>query len=600
MTVCTNDTRVTYNGITILDVLTEEVDISVRYDSQNVDPVGLAFTISVQGYIHTTSPGLTTLGISTAGQPLATRLTYLQGLLTAPRRTFAMYVGGQVYLHCEPGATENCNPGLAGTNPATVDIENGPRTAMRIIAILGEHAVKVQFKISYVIPICYNGNQFSGLLNLRFWLADDIDCSNWMTTRTYTGRLRVRHRKIDPRIMGRAFAIPPLSKGFRRQRINLLEDPNGLELAFTVVDQEIWAAAPAPATWWSGEFNVSAAYDASACESECRVSLRGHRNTPKWDLLRLGMRILDSKLRISNPPADMNRVILLVSFEEKLEDNEITAVARIKYTPPANSDNLLVYVFAANHDTWFKPLDSTTLALPYDHKQTWAPGPSSESLGGMWLCALQTPCCPIWLNSSTPYTPPPPPQPYPDNSNDDYGAPTTNYDIGTLGTWQAPYKDEHRRRFYWQTRMSSDIKTATGVAGFAKAQADASGVTQSLVRMHAPAQHRYVRMTFTRNSEWPDLPKPKEEFTDSNGVKHTLVHWEYLTAAPNTQTNTSEDQREVSVYLVYALGKPIVPGTDKLPVGCLPYRTKGSLTFQQIDTQYFKDPEYFLDAEVAP
>jgi formyltetrahydrofolate deformylase len=53
--------------------------------------------------------------------------------------------------------------------------------------------MKIKFQIVYCRSICqepWAATLFKGLLHMRFWIVDDIDCTTWMLTRTYQGRVR--------------------------------------------------------------------------------------------------------------------------------------------------------------------------------------------------------------------------------------------------------------------------------------------------------------------------------------------------------------------------------------------------------------------------
>lgn len=626
-----NGTTVEYNGITIHDVLTDEVLQEIVYDKTGVDPIGIRVTVTVTGYVHLAVQEQ--IGIKGSGS-LASSMQDVQAMLLVPRRTFNMSVGGQTWLTCSPYAVERCSnypEGVRGrpSHSGYWDIENGPRPSLRVIGIVGQHSMKIKFGIVYCRSICQEpdaARDFKGLLHMRFWIVDDIDCTTWMLTRTYQGRLRfygnspqVEGSPAHQNLIARAFAIPPLQWGFQRKRISINEDPSGLEAEFQVVDQEVWAVAPAPAIDWEGHFEVTIPYGGVTCESECRVTLRGGKMTPKWHLLRLAMQILDAKLRLSAVP--IRYIPMVMSFSEPLNANEVTGYARVKHLGQTNtSAPLTLNVFAANATTWFKPfppvgpgsLNVSGLApgthSPYHFEHgfqgsspdgattvMWAP----NSLVGLLLPALQVPCCPIWLsNNVAGYAPSPgyDGQQYQPEQG-------TETQIAQSPVEPSPgsndYNESHREWWYWNTRLTSRYQSWTGLGAFPRAVAstDSTHATLSLVRMHAPCQFRQVRLEFTRANQWPELPKPKEQWTDNNGIVHTLLDWKLAPNAASQGADGKADVRSVAMLMNYALSRPVkFEDGENYPVGRLPVRKTsgtGDYGWQELDAGI--SPAIFLE-----
>ena len=68
-------TTVEYNGITIHDVLTDDVTQEVVYDKTGVDPIGIRVTVSITGYVHMAAQeihGIRKTGDLATGRPLDT------------------------------------------------------------------------------------------------------------------------------------------------------------------------------------------------------------------------------------------------------------------------------------------------------------------------------------------------------------------------------------------------------------------------------------------------------------------------------------------------------------------------------------------------
>ena len=639
MTIC-RGTTVHYNGVNIYDCLTDGVDQEILYDKTGVDPIGIKIQVSVVGYVHLNANA--EFGIAGSGD-IVTTMKQVQTLLLTPRRNFTMSIGDQTWLACAPYNVERCTVAPAGvkgspSNCSLWDIENGPHPRLQVLGIIGQHSIKVRFTINYTRPICddpYAAVIFKGLLHLRFWIVDDIDCKDWMVTRTYQGRMRfygnpplADNVATHPNLLARAFAIPPLQWGFQRRSISINQDPSGLEAEFRVVDQEVWAVAPAPATDWEGHFEVTIPYGGVACESECRVTVRGGKMTPKWSLLRLAMQILDAKLRLTNSPQQY--IPMVMSFSEPLNANEVTGYAKIKHVQETNlAAPVLLNVFAANANTWFKPFPAvgpgalnlqgiapgTHSPYQFEHGfQGSSPDGSQivryapNSLVGLLLPALQVSCCPIWLNGEalSGYAPSPayPTGDYPIEEPPEVQVAESQTSPGEQNL--ANYSDSHHEWFYWNTKLTSLYIQDNGLKSFPRAQADEDGNTLSIVRMHAPTLLRQVRLEFVRTNAWPELPEPRETWTDGNGIEHVLLNWKLAPNAALLAADGKSDYRSVAMVMNYALRRPVKFGQDsegnsvneKFPVGRLPNRKEATDTtgnpFRELDltlaTKIFVDP----------
>jgi hypothetical protein len=464
-------------------------------------------------------------------------------------------------------------------------------------------------------------------MHLRFWMMDDIDCTNWMTTRTYQGVMRfyggipqaASGMEYHPNYFARVFAIPPLQYGFQRRAISLTESPDGLTLQFKVVDQEVWAVAPAPATDWEGTFECSIPYGGVACESECNVTLRGGKMTPKFHLVRLALAILDAKLQLIKMAGKY--IPMFHSIRESLESNEVTGVARVKHLLEKSTDKPLpLNTYLANAANWFKPFPKagdgaiSPVAMsdiaPSSHRvydfehgfQGSSPDGQTNilyapnSLVGLFVHALQSPCCPIWLANNVGGYAPSTGNPTAGDTAAPSLASQSDTDVRITKTEIAPapddfpYHEDQAEAFYWNSKLTSEYLTSTGLAAFPRAQKDSDDNTLSVVRMHAPLQFREIRFEFARAGSWPSLPKPNEVWTDDNSIKHYLLHW---TLAPNAASQAADGQgdiRTVAMVMRYALSRPVAwEDRETYPVGRLPNRSadSGNYQFQQLDWSYY-------------
>jgi hypothetical protein len=137
--------------------------------------------------------------------------------------------------------------------------------------------------------------------------------------------------------------------------------------------------------------------------------------------------------------------------------------------------------------------------------------------------------------------------------------------------------ESHREWWYWNTKLTSKYTTHLGRGAFPRAQDDTDKNTLSLVRMHAPCQFRQVRIEFVRANSWPELPKPKEQWTDNNQIVHTLLDWKMAPNASSTAADGKGDVRSVAMVLNYAMSRPVDWNAgENFPVGRLPNRPANS------------------------
>jgi hypothetical protein len=115
--------------------------------------------------------------------------------------------------------------------------------------------------------------------------------------------------------------------------------------------------------------------------------------------------------------------------------------------------------------------------------------------------------------------------------------------------------------------------------------------------MHAPCQFRQVRFEFVRSNQWPELPKPKEQWTDANGIVHTLLDWKLAPNASSVGADGKAVIRSVAMLLNYALSRPVDwENQEKYPVGRLPNRpTAGAADYGWQELNPAITPAIFLE-----
>lgn len=618
-------TTITYNGITINDVLTHIVNNDVVRDSTGVDPVGIRTTIECEAVLHTTdAPHGLNVSWSVPGEGLAAGIAEMVRRLSLPRRRFVMQNGNDTWYDIVPSEKEpgTCNPTQMFPNDVLRnDIEFGPSCNVSVVSVSGTRSARCKFRFVFTTAICGNASDISNVLNLRYWTADDIDCRSFLTTRVWNGVFRVKRKgsgapAVNPHILARTLTLPPIQRGFRRERIAWSESPNGLEFHFSITDKEQWAQAPSPATHWEGTFSMSVPTGDILCESELTFRLWGDKNTDKRELFRLAQRIVDAKLEFKKYLPSGDIIVISQVWQEKLEANEVTCHMRVRNTGPDR-----FYTNLAPTGSLFNlglPLpEEVGDPQPYDKEVAYAPNLPTATLAGLFVCSLQTPCCAHDINERQ-LTPTTSTVTYPQTqvvrveykppTKDDVLSDQVPKNITGHPSVAQLYSTEHNDRSYQWYRITSRYVGDTGWRGFAKGSqcTDNSSDTMAFAQIHCPISCRKIVIHACRADKWPDVPK-LIHWKDKNGVKYVLKDWEY---EPNPVTITADGRHrlhEIYMTLYYYMSRKPNVATDSaslesFAVGCIPYINKGALSISeegadptQVRQNSFVDPKNILN-----
>jgi hypothetical protein len=200
----TGGTMVLWGPLELYNVLTKMFDQEIVWDETGTDAISFMYKIRVTGFIHGMAAAnlgvLPTTGDNDAGNSYA-QIRYLLGTrqhfeyrVGVTFNSAGGYAGGVVLLQADPA-------NIAGsTNVNLLDTNNGPRAkVLSITGISSDTAIRieVEFEISTLqcLPSGQTPNNF-GVLNNRWSVVDDID-RNFMTTRTFTGRLRASSSQVN-------------------------------------------------------------------------------------------------------------------------------------------------------------------------------------------------------------------------------------------------------------------------------------------------------------------------------------------------------------------------------------------------------------------
>lgn len=284
---------VTYNGIEIKDIKTNSISHEPQFDA--VDPRQYLYTkvsIDLQGVLNTHLDGT---------NPTA-RAAAIRQQITEPRGTFVMTVAG--------------NGLFSVTGP---DITGGPFPRDFRITQISEATYIVHFRIDFAILECSAGGTLP-YLSHRWRESISLD-ERFLSKRTRNGHVVFRG-DVTPDIeatrdlVGHACPIPD---GFKRISADYTLIESGLELQYSIVDQETPVMPPDPALKASGEYVESTAKGAIR-HGEVRVRLEGGKQNTKENLLRMAIIIALDKLKSADP---VTLFLLDGAIKEDMYDNVI-------------------------------------------------------------------------------------------------------------------------------------------------------------------------------------------------------------------------------------------------------------------------------------
>lgn len=584
-----NDTRIYYNGIWLQNVLTDDVNQEVVMDSTGVNPIYVRVTVSVTCLVHMQAPSYSTNlhGIALPEYApgditLAGGYNVIIDNLMQPGRDFQMWVGDSMLFNVYPGWRR---PGLAVPPQAFVphmDVNHGPIPSVQIIQIVSATTFRIRFRVVCHLPYVDQDNQGAfNAISFRFWIGDNINCHDWTTERTYTGVLRVRHMGVGVhKVFRDNFKLPPLMGGFQRKRISMHERPNGIELEFSITDQEVWAAAPYPACDWEGSQSIyTAAAMGALFNSEVSVRVWGDKTVPKLGLLQLCQKIMDAKLHRLDMTKDKNTFLLSMRYRDDFKHNSVEAQATIRLI-----DNDGHVLWNVPKGSFCKDLSSASSVgfTDYDKEVTYAPGPTA-SIRGLFISLLQDPehvtGWPLFDTSIDPIT------------NQHYEDEPQQPTQPTLPVTQTLYSQGHKDvGSYNLYRMTSEncVNHGTIQLPIGK-QSSGSNNTCRILQVHKSTGRRVVTIEAERIGTWPNIP-PNEIFTDATtGIVHTPLATSLVPASPVLSWDGKKTLYHIDAKYTFAQDRSPNVRNSEIAAGLLPWRVPGNDSVYVVPATAFDD-----------
>lgn len=244
-------------------------------------------------------------------------LIRIRHMLELPRRPFYYEVGGQRVIDL-PGGKDDAN----GPFPIGVNVE-----------LVADASFLITWGVEIRLADC--GSNSKQILSHRWTETASINDEH-LTTYTRSGRLVVASRAGLSPDSFRGTITPKIGPKFVRQRAEYSLHENGLELAFTFVDQEQYVMPPFPAIKMAGWMAITSTDHTGVKRiGRLEIELTGPPDVPKKILLQkcieIGMSRADRAglIRASN-----GRAIIGGGVHEDLVRNKIKLTLQWLMKPP--------------------------------------------------------------------------------------------------------------------------------------------------------------------------------------------------------------------------------------------------------------------------
>jgi hypothetical protein len=476
-----------------------------------------------------------------------------------PRKPFKMTVGGDVLLEAVPRLTESSGDETT-LNVAYGDVNNGPKPRLcNVTSIVGASLMPIEFEIEISIVDCASPQNYTGVLNNRWAMSDQVD-ENWYTTRTITGRLRVADVNINPQAV-RALFIPPLQASFKRDSIEATTSIDGLTVDYKVVDKEQFASCPDPGTKWEGTHTLSTG-DGSQTHGEVSVWIEGPRDADKRKMIQVLAVICQQKLDLLN----LDNFITQAAIVDYLHINRVEMRVQVDQSGAIPNPIELLNLPSSSF--------GKIIELPgYDHNLSRVPSHfGTATVTGLFVSYLQSACSSRHNIPNTTAA-----SPEPEGSDERSDNPKTysyNEPLPTDTEVASHYSEEARIGVYTYYEMEvsypQDQNTvALPIAKSANVANDLYSPSLAIVRMAPPVMFREVTVTATRLGKPPLLPAARNVLQLPGNQQFHMLKAVPTFTTPQLTADGRTKRYTATLKLKHALLRPILTneffGLGKIP-----------------------------------
>ena len=614
-------TDVTYNGVKFHNVTTRQWSHETVFDESGTDAMFVRVRFKVEGILHTqgaTGSGSAPSGIwapawiglvngssVTIPADLSQGYASIRDRLWQQRKKLTVTMGGKTMLDVDPCTSET----------RLRDVNNGPKTHnFEIAHVCGSQVLKVTFDVEAALCPCPPdtacATKVPDVLSNRWSVSETIDDA-WFTHRTIHGRLRLSRPNVTADAY-RQMVLPVLEEGFRRRSFEWTQNATGLEVDYTLTDQQIVESAPYPALKMSGTHTEST-QDGLTYVSAVQIRMEGAPGSSKPEMLAQAVRVAEAKLgdltqvnivkgkddgilrilnnlQISETIGETNCVDIAISLrsvpkldakgmtKEVWQSLNLASIGKLDPLPAATG----LAAWNPNH-SMTPPAWGDRVSENYQHTKTPAasfllacylqsPCAGSHSIGGSGQASGGSPGQSGSSGSDPRY-----PREISGQKSDSANLPESPSASLSSGHASAPYNycTEERKHHTIAGRLQLPLAS--------KDPQDSQGKTCFVAQLCEPQARLEIVLDHERVGAMPNVPEPKDSFKIGE-VEATLLKTWLRTQPPNPLPGSTGAVYRVGAFYLYALSRPLKP-TEEIYLGRLPATSysKEQLSVRQSD-----------------
>lgn len=598
-------TVVDWGDLRFWNVQTNSIDQEQVFDPTGTEVLYSKITVSITGHIR---EGAATAGLRTSlvdyseGDEPPTPTAASANLTSAvnqvrvrlsDRQIFRMWIGcddsgdyGTLHLWVSPYVDDTEGGVYRSHTGGTewLDANAGPKcTRFTIENNFAAYAMRVSATFELCVPWCVRSTDETRILMNRWSVADSID-ENLVTTRTYNGVMKVANPYINPNLLRQA-VLPPLAQGMRRHSMVFHVGDDGRSMNYTIVDKEAMFAAPEPAKTWNIIHSDSVGLGRATVNTSLSISLTGHRNVSKKDLLKLATRIAEEKITglFLQNNADNNKVQIhdMTTVDYTSSDGPVRIELRMSCTRLREDGG--GFMDAAGD--FGKDLEGALFPAyvgapdPYDANYTAEPGEEGPiQFAGAVVAYMKNICSGFDAYHIRDGAPPDPETSIPPVS-DPSGMPSVSVREVPAGsitypTWiSTQFKDAIYTSYQVDSIWDNQDNRIQLPIAQSSAAYSAGQDTCAIVRLGLPMTTRTIRIEASRLGDAPNLQEPLDVWsTGSSGdgslMTYTRLRTKVAPTVPQKSAN-GQDLWTVRAEYVYACSRP-PRSNEALPIGIDP------------------------------
>ena len=340
---------VRYNGISLTYPLHSAFSMETVFDPSGTDLMYTKIDATVQCLINrdffSTIDSSLLSGVNPKGD-LAGSMRWIRFKLMQARKDLTISVGGTNLI--PPRQTKDAGGGR------TVDARNGPQPQSCVITKMSDNSFLVTYRIigHYWENFSDADGAIGGLnrdgnivISCRWSETQEIDQRNF-SVRRRDGTFVIRSDNVSKAIADDVrglFAVVGIAPGFVRKSARYTIQPDGLAMAFSIEDQEVYLMPPFPAFEADGYYSESSTTNGANRQGECYVQLKGTLGAnagvdSKDRLLEIALVVMIRKLKQVNATGGdgqllSQRVLLSSTIRTSLYDNIVECRALIWFGP---------------------------------------------------------------------------------------------------------------------------------------------------------------------------------------------------------------------------------------------------------------------------